>query len=106
VLVRNFIQQDKDNLIDRTVSDDVGEPKILLNEEERKELQAIIQELRENYDIFNPSHICDLADKLEKLSSVKELHVIKEKLYTAADTFDDQAIEPIVKRLEEIHADK
>ena len=106
VLVKYLMQQDKDRLIDRTTSDDHKTSRVLLSQEQWRELYTIIQGLRENYDIFNPDHICALADKLESLSPAGELQDIRDKLCAAADTFDDQAIEPIVKTLEEIYADR
>jgi hypothetical protein len=64
-------------------------------------LQEVIQGLKDNCHIFDPAQIYALADQLAALAPGEEFQAIKAQLYTAAAMFDDQAIAPIVKQLEE-----
>jgi len=102
VLLKNVIRQDQETLMERTETADFEPSNVLLNPEQCKTLQEIMHGLQENCEIFNPSQIAALAEKLTEFSSIKDVQTVKEKLAAVADTFDDQALKPIVKKLEKI----
>ena len=83
----------------------VAQPPAPISPAQRQGLQAMIAGLQANCEIFNPQQIAALADQLVEFTFIKDVHRLKEKLLAAADTFDDQAIAPIIKRLEEIQSE-
>lgn len=73
-----------------------------LDQEKRQTLQTVIQELKANDDIFDPGRVYTLADQLADLLPLRDFQLVKTRLYSAADRFDDRAIGPIVQELEEM----
>ena len=69
--------------------------------EQHLALTQILESLQEQCAIFHAEQIYQLADHLGQISSESRLQQMKSQLYEAADTFDDQALKPIVKALEE-----
>ena len=88
--------------VDSSDSEILREPDFILSQKNLQELHCIIRELKEHCDIFDPGRIYPLADRLINLSSAGSIELIKKELYTAADMFDDQAIKPIIRKLEEM----
>lgn len=72
------------------------------NPKQYQTIGEIAERLREQCAIFHPEQIYPLADQLEQTSSKTVFQQMKAQLYEAADTFDDQALQPIVKALEEM----
>jgi hypothetical protein len=70
----------------------------------REQLQGILEGLKANCDIFDPAQLYTFAEQLTPFAWVQELQTISQHIYTVADTFDDQALQPIIKDLEEVLA--
>ena len=68
---------------------------------EQAALEQIIQELRANCEIFDPAHLTALADRLADFAPIADFDMLQQQLYAAAETFDDQALPPIVAVLEQ-----
>ncbi len=100
MLLKKLASRDQEKLKESPESGHLEQPKLHLNQEQRQALEEIIQGLKKNRDIFHPDQIYPLADTLAELSSIKKLQKIRDKLYSIADRFDNQAIGSIIKQLE------
>ncbi len=73
---------------------------LVLNDEEREKLKLLIASLKKNCRLFNPNDVCLLADQLVELVDGEKFQKIRERLYGAAEFFDDETVDGIVKELE------
>lgn len=99
---KNMTENDNRDLgrdkLDREEIDkkDTGEDALL--PESIEILKESIQGLKENRKIFVPAKIENVANRLTKVPGMKE---IKKDLLHAAGTFNDEMLDPIIKKLEE-----
>ncbi len=73
---------------------------LAINEQESRELDEIIRELKFNAKIFNQEKVLGLAARLGRFSSHEFFNEIKRKLEIAAREFDDESIISIIDELE------
>jgi CheY-like chemotaxis protein len=98
---KNVVQQNRpeEGALPKTQASEMSPAR--LRQDQQNALQKVIQGLKDNCHIFDPAQIYALTDQLATLAPEEKFQAIKAQLYTAAAMFDDQAIAPIVKQLEE-----
>ena len=63
-------------------------------------IEAVVSGLKTNMRIFKPDEVKILADSLSKFSNETGIPHIREQLYSAVKSFDDQVLMPVISRLE------
>lgn len=78
--------------------------RIQANDPRYHRLSEVIRALQDNCEIFDPARVKSLAETLNALLPDELGASLHTQLLYAADTYDDQAIKPIIKTLEALMA--